>query len=50
MTAFGKPIILSTGASELYEVQQAVGWIKVAGTVLFTSFARLNYQPNQMLI
>ena len=43
MTAFGKPIILSTGASELYEVQQAVGWIKKSQVPFCLLHCVLNY-------
>jgi N-acetylneuraminate synthase len=31
--SFGKPVILSTGASELHEIQEAVSWIRGAGNV-----------------
>lgn len=43
MTAFGKPVILSTGASELYEVQQAVGWIKKSNVPFSLLHCVLNY-------
>lgn len=31
--SFGKPVILSTGAGELHEIQEAVSWIRGAGDV-----------------
>jgi sialic acid synthase SpsE len=43
MAAFKKPIILSTGASELYEVQEAVSWINRYNVPLALLHCVLNY-------
>ena len=43
MGDFGKPIILSTGASELYEIQEAVSWIEAKGNPLALLHCILNY-------
>lgn len=40
---FGKPIILSTGASELWEIQKAVSWIEKTGNPLALLHCVLNY-------
>ena len=40
---FGKPVILSTGASYLYEIQEAVSWIEKAGNPLALLHCVLNY-------
>jgi len=40
---FGKPIILSTGASHLTEIQDAVGWIEQSGIHLALFHCVLNY-------
>lgn len=40
---FNKPIILSTGASHLYEIQEAVYWIKKFGNPLALLHCVLNY-------
>lgn len=40
---FNKPIILSTGASHLWEIQEAVGWIEVFGNPLALLHCVLNY-------
>jgi N-acetylneuraminate synthase len=40
---FGKPIILSTGASELYEIQEAVSWIDAEGVPAALLHCVLNY-------
>ncbi len=40
---FGKPIILSTGASHLHEVQEAVSWIDARGNPLALLHCVLNY-------
>ncbi len=40
---FGKPIILSTGASHLYEIQEAVSWIEKHGNPLALLHCVLNY-------
>ena len=40
---FKKPIILSTGASFLYEIQESVGWIERAGNTLALLHCVLNY-------
>jgi len=43
---FNKPIILSTGASYLYEIQEAVSWIENKGNELVLLHCILNY-PTQ---
>lgn len=43
---FGKPIILSTGASCLEEVKEAVGWINKFGNPLALLHCVLNYPTN----
>ena len=43
MCGFNKPIILSTGASDLWEIQQAVGWIEKFGNPLALLHCVLNY-------
>lgn len=43
MCQFGKPIILSTGASQLHEVQEAVSWIEKHGNPLALLHCVLNY-------
>ena len=40
---FNKPIILSTGASDLYEIQEAVSWIEKYGNPLALLHCVLNY-------
>ena len=40
---FNKPIILSTGASSLYEIQEAVSWIENSGNPLALLHCVLNY-------
>jgi len=40
---FGKPIILSTGASSLHEIQETVGWIEKYGNPLALLHCVLNY-------
>ena len=40
---FNKPIILSTGASHLYEIQEAVSWIEKYGNPLALLHCVLNY-------
>jgi sialic acid synthase SpsE len=40
---FNKPIILSTGASYLYEIEEAVGWIQQSGNQLALLHCILNY-------
>ena len=45
---FNKPIILSTGASHLYEIDQAVSWIENYGNPLALLHCVLNYPtPNK---
>lgn len=46
LSTFGKPIILSTGASELYEVMEAVSWIQEFRVPLALMHCVLNY-PTQ---
>jgi sialic acid synthase SpsE len=43
MCSFGKPIILSTGGSHLYEIQEAVSWIEKYGNPLALLHCVLNY-------
>lgn len=43
MCRFGKPILLSTGASDLFEVAEAVGWIQSCGNPLALLHCVLNY-------
>ncbi|MBF0479370.1 MAG: N-acetylneuraminate synthase family protein [Candidatus Omnitrophica bacterium] len=43
MCNFGKPIILSTGASNLEEVKEAVGWVEPFGNPLALLHCILNY-------
>ena len=43
LCAFGKPILLSTGASHLYEIAEAVGWIEARGNALALLHCVLNY-------
>lgn len=40
---FGKPVILSTGASNMDEIQEAVGWIESKGNPLALLHCILNY-------
>ncbi len=40
---FGKPIILSTGASHLHEIQESVAWIETQGNPLVLLHCVLNY-------
>ncbi|MDC0994022.1 N-acetylneuraminate synthase family protein [bacterium] len=43
MCNFGKPIILSTGASHLHEIHEAVSWIEKCGNSLALLHCVLNY-------
>jgi N-acetylneuraminate synthase len=43
MCSFNKPIILSTGASQLWEIQEAVSWIEGFGNPLALLHCVLNY-------
>lgn len=43
---FNKPIILSTGASDLHEIHEAVGWVEAKGNDLALLHCILNY-PTQ---
>ena len=43
MCGFNKPIILSTGASSLHEIQEAVSWIEKFGNPLALLHCVLNY-------
>ncbi len=40
---FGKPVILSTGASNIHEIQEAVDWIEMCGNRLALMHCVLNY-------
>jgi sialic acid synthase SpsE len=44
--SFNKPIILSTGASFLYEIEEAVGWIKKSANPFALLHCILNYPTN----
>jgi len=41
--SFGKPVMLSTGASYLYEIEESAGWIKDSGNSLVLLHCVLNY-------
>ncbi|GLP98277.1 acetylneuraminic acid synthetase [Methylophaga thalassica] len=43
ISKFNKPIILSTGASHLWEIQEAVSWIEMNGNPLALLHCVLNY-------
>lgn len=43
LCGYGKPILMSTGASELWEIQEAVGWIRAKGNPLALMHCILNY-------
>lgn len=43
LCGFNKPIILSTGASELWEIQEAVSWVEEAGNQIALLHCVLNY-------
>jgi sialic acid synthase SpsE len=43
LCGFGKPIILSTGAAYMWEVEQTVSWIKAHGNKLALMHCVLNY-------
>lgn len=43
MCSFGKPIILSTGASQIHEIQEAISWIKDYNVPLVLLHCVLNY-------
>lgn len=45
---FGKPIILSTGASHLHEIQEAVGWIEKFKNPLALLHCVLNYPTDDV--
>lgn len=44
---FGKPIVLSTGASNVDEIQEAVSWIKLKGNPLALLHCVLNYPTKE---
>jgi N-acetylneuraminate synthase len=46
---YGKPIILSTGASYLWEIEESVGWIKDSGCPLALLHCVLNYPTSDNL-
>lgn len=46
LCSFGKPILLSTGAAYLWEIEQAAGWIEAKGNVLALLHCVLNYPTN----
>lgn len=43
LCGFGKPVLLSTGASRLHEIEEAVGWIRAKGSPLALMHCVLNY-------
>ncbi len=43
LCAFGKPVVLSTGAAYLHEIAEAVEWIEAAGNPLALLHCVLNY-------
>jgi sialic acid synthase SpsE len=43
LCGFGKPMLLSTGAAYLWEIEQAAGWIEAKGNVLALLHCVLNY-------
>lgn len=43
LCSFNKPIILSTGASELWEIQEAISWVEEAGNPIALLHCVLNY-------
>jgi len=43
LCSFGKPILLSTGAAYLWEIEQASGWIEAKGNALALLHCVLNY-------
>lgn len=45
---FGKPIILSTGASNLHEIEEAVSWIESKGNPLALLHCTLNYPTDDI--
>ncbi len=46
MCRFGKPIILSTGASYLYEIEEAVAWVENSDVPIALLHCVLNYPTN----
>lgn len=49
ITSFGKPVILSTGASSKAEIEEAIGWVQVSGTDICVMHCILNYPtPDEM--
>lgn len=47
IASYGKPILLSTGASDLEEVERAVGWIAAEGAPVALLHCVLNYPTNE---
>ncbi len=47
LCGFGKPVILSTGASNLDEISEAVGWIDACGNPLALLHCILNYPTSE---
>jgi len=45
--SFGKPIILSTGASYIYEIEEAVSWIEAHGNKVALLHCILNYPTKE---
>jgi len=48
LCGFGKPILLSTGAAYLWEIEQSVGWIEAKGNVLALLHCVLNYPTDDV--
>jgi sialic acid synthase SpsE len=48
LCGFGKPILLSTGAAYLWEIEQAAGWIEAKGNVLALLHCVLNYPTDDV--
>lgn len=47
IASFGKPVLLSTGASDLGEIERAVGWITRAGAPVAVLHCVLNYPTSE---
>lgn len=48
LCSYGKPIILSTGAAYLWEIEQAVGWIEAKGNAFALLHCVLNYPTDDV--
>ena len=47
LCGFGKPVLLSTGASRLHEIAEAVDWIEASGNPLALLHCGLNYPTEE---